>query len=59
MNLGDVMTYVRIGITGVTTVLGVLATYYPRVTWIPASIAVVAAISSHVVPSIQQSRQQQ
>lgn len=58
MNLSDVMTYVRLGATAVTTALGVLATYYPRVTWIPASIAVVAALSSHVVPSIQQSKNQ-
>lgn len=58
MNLSDIMTYVRLGVTGATTALGVLATYYPHVTWIPASIAVVAALSTHVVPSIQQSKTQ-
>lgn len=50
------MTYVRLGVTGATTALGVLATYYPHMTWIPAAIGVVATISAHVVPSIQQSK---
>jgi hypothetical protein len=56
VNLSDIMTYVRLGVTGATTALGVLATYYPHMTWIPAAIGVVATISAHVVPSVQQSK---
>lgn len=56
MNLTSVMTYVRLAVTGATTVLGVLAADYPHQSWIPAAIGVVATISAHVVPSIQQSK---
>lgn len=56
MNLSDIMTYVRLAVTVATTALGVLATYYPHETWVPAAIGVVATISAHAVPSITQSK---
>lgn len=58
MNLSDVMTYVRLGITAAITILGILATSYPHEMWIPATIGVLATVSAHIVPSVQQSKTQ-